>query len=113
MTPEGKVKQQVKKYLNEKGIWSFMPVQNGMGVIGIPDIICCRPVRITQDMVGETVGLFLAIETKAPGKKWNTSPNQKRNLKAIADHYGTAVVADCVEDVEVCIDGHCGRNSPE
>lgn len=85
-----------------------MPVQNGMGVVGIPDIICCQPVKITADMVGETVGLFLAIETKAPGKKWNTSPNQKRNLSAIAEHHGIAVVADCVEDVKEALgDGHC------
>lgn len=104
MTPEGKVKAQVKKFLNERNIWSFMPVQNGMGVVGIPDIICCVPVTITQDMVGKTIGGFMAIETKAPGKKYNTSPNQKRNLKAIADHYGVAVVADCVKDVEdVCL----------
>lgn len=99
MTPEGKVKAAIKRLLQKEDIYFFFPVQSPLGAHGIPDLICCRPLVITQEMVGQTIGQFLAIETKAPGKKWNTSPNQKRNLQAIADHHGLAVVADCVEDV--------------
>lgn len=53
-TPEGKVKDAVKKELRKRDIWYFMPMQNGFGVVGIPDFICCWE------------GTFLAIETKAP-----------------------------------------------
>ena len=83
-TPEGKVKDQVKSLLKSLGIWYYMPIQNGMGVVGIPDFICCWD------------GHFLAIETKAPGKRSDTTANQKRNLEAIASNGGTAVVIDDV-----------------
>lgn len=60
-TPEGKVKDQVKralKCLRDKGypVYYHMPVQNGMG-------------KSTLDFVGCIAGKFFAIETKAPGKK--------------------------------------------
>lgn len=40
-TPEGRVKNQIKKLLKERGAWFFMPVQTGFSAPGIPDIICC------------------------------------------------------------------------
>lgn len=60
-TPEGKVKEQVKralKLLQSKGypVYYHMPVQNGMG-------------KPTLDFIGCIKGQFFAIETKAPGKK--------------------------------------------
>lgn len=82
MTPEGKVKADCKTLLKSFGIWYYMPVQNGMGVVGIPDIIACWK------------GRFLAIETKAPGKRSNTTPNQKRVLAEIAAHGGLQIVVD-------------------
>ena len=103
MTPEGKVKEEVKKYLKEEGIFWYMPVPNGMGVTGIPDILCCVPMKITEDMVGKTVGVFAGVETKAPGKIKNTTPNQKRLLKDIADAGGIAVVTQDVALVEAVI----------
>ena len=82
MTPEGRVKDAVKKVLKRRGIWYYMPVQNGMGVVGIPDLICCWH------------GHFLAIETKAPGKRSQTTANQDRVLQEIRDHDGYALVVD-------------------
>ena len=55
MTPEGKVKEQVKKLLREYGAYYHMPVQNGMGAP-------------TLDFVGCYRGHYFAIEAKAPGK---------------------------------------------
>jgi hypothetical protein len=81
-TPEGKVKAEVKKVLQARNIWFFMPMQNGFGVVGIPDFICCWH------------GQFLAIETKAPGKRKDTTPNQDRRLREITDHGGWAIVVD-------------------
>lgn len=56
MTPEGKVKAKLKKYLKEIGAWQYWPVSNGMGRHGIPDCIICYK------------GHFLSVECKAPGK---------------------------------------------
>ena len=86
--PEGKVKEAVKRLLKDKGIFYYMPVQNGMGQVGIPDFICCWR------------GRFLAIETKAPGKRANTSANQERVIEAIWSADGWAIVVDDVEQVK-------------
>ena len=88
MTPEGKVKSAVKKMLTAHNIWYFMPMQNGFGVVGIPDFICCWK------------GAFLAIETKAPGKREATTENQKRIIALIKEHGGHAIVVDSAEQLE-------------
>jgi hypothetical protein len=87
-TPEGKVKDACKKYLKGIGAWFFMPVSNGMGQVGIPDIICCYK------------GMFVAIETKAPGKRANTTPNQDRVIEAIRNAKGFAWVVDNPDDLK-------------
>jgi hypothetical protein len=56
MTPEGKVKAKVKALLKQWGAYYHMPVQNGMGEPTLDFIACLN-------------GRFIAIETKAPGKK--------------------------------------------
>ena len=81
-TPESKVKRAVKAVLKQHGIWYFMPVQNGMGRIGIPDFICCAR------------GRFLAIEAKAPGKAGTLTPNQVCIREEILTHGGLHFVID-------------------
>jgi len=69
MTPEGKVKQEVKKVLAEYNCWYYMPVQTGYGVSGIPDFVgCCN-------------GKFFAVECKAYGGKLTLA--QEVNLRKI------------------------------
>lgn len=87
-TPEGKVKDACKKYLKSIGAWFFMPVSNGMGQVGIPDIICCYK------------GMFIAVETKAPGKRNQTTANQDRVIEAIKGADGWAIVVDNVDQLE-------------
>lgn len=87
-TPEGKVKDAVKKWLRERGYWFYMPVQNGMGVQGIPDFIICA------------AGQFIAIETKAPGKRENTTANQEARIAEIKQANGVAVVIDDPEQLK-------------
>ena len=87
MTPEGKVKESIKRKLKALGAWYFMPVSNGMGQVGIPDIICCYK------------GVFIAIEAKAPGKKSNLTVNQKRVLIEIQNARGFAWVVDDPADI--------------
>jgi hypothetical protein len=102
-TPEGKVKDACKKFLKERGAWFFMPVSNGMGQVGIPDIICCYR------------GLFVAIETKAPGKRNQTTANQDRVLEAIRKAEGYAFVMDNADDLKILfdsIDVYCKLERP-
>ena len=93
MTPEGKVKKEVKDYLKNEGIFHFMTVPVGYGMVGVPDILACVPVLITPGMVGQTLGVFMGVETKAPGKVRNTTANQKRMLLDLYNCRGVAVVA--------------------
>ena len=92
-TPEGKVKDEVKKVLKEFNVWYFCPMQNGFGVVGIPDFICCFD------------GKFFAIETKAPSKINNTTPNQDRVIKEIKDHGGYVIVVDDAKLVRAFLQG--------
>ena len=104
-TPEGRVKQAVRKVLQDYKCYYFFPVQNGMGRTGIPDIIGCIPTVITPDMVGKTIGQFVAVETKAPGKLRNVTANQRRELTMVAETGGLAVLADKAETVDEAIKG--------
>ena len=91
MTPEGKVKKKVKEYLASVGAWYYMPVSNGMGRAGCPDILVCYK------------GNFLAFEVKAPGKVNNTTANQDREIAGINKAQGIAIVVDNVEQVREVI----------
>jgi len=86
-TPEGRVKAAVKRWLTARGVYYYMPVQNGMGQSGIPDFMCCFP---------WLNGRMVAIETKAPGKRGSTTPNQDREIRKINKAGGVAVVIDDV-----------------
>ena len=92
MTPEGKVKKKVKEYLQSIGAWFYMPVSNGMGRVGCPDILVCYK------------GLFMAFETKAPGKIKNVTANQQREIDGIQRANGLAHVVDDVEQVKSLLD---------
>lgn len=95
MTPEGKIKSEVKTLLHSYGImpakdaalftpacrgWYFMPVSNGMGVTGIPDFI------------GHFRGSFFAVETKTKGKK--PTALQQHQLNAISISGAKSFVID-------------------
>lgn len=100
MTPEGKVKKAVKEYLKSIGAWYYMPVTNGMGRVGCPDILVCYK------------GLFMAFETKAPGKIKNVTANQEREITDIISANGLALVVDDVEQVKEAIECHLNRGTP-
>lgn len=63
MTPEGKVKERLKKLLKRYNVYWHCPVMNGMGSPTL-DFICCH------------CGYYFAIETKAPGQK----PTKRQEL---------------------------------
>ena len=72
-TPEGRIKDAVKKYLTALGAYWYMPVSNGMGRVGCPDFLICYK------------GRFIACETKAPGKRHNTTPNPSSSSTSTID----------------------------
>lgn len=85
-TPEGKIKERVKKLLKAYGIYYHMPVMNGMGAPTL-DFICCYK------------GRYFAIETKAPGKK--PTPRQLITIRDIEQAGGWVFVVANDEDLLV------------
>lgn len=68
MTPEGKVKEKIKRLLKHYGAWYYMPVSIGMGQHGIPDFVCCYN------------GKLFGIEAKAEGKKPTVLQMKQKSL---------------------------------
>ena len=90
-TPESKVKKKLIDYLKSLGsdCFYYMPVQNGMGQSGIPDILCCIK------------GRMVALECKATRKNDPTAL-QSFALDRIQKAGGVAWVVDD-ENVEQAI----------
>jgi Holliday junction resolvase len=63
-TPETKVKQRVRKVLEEHNAYCFLPATGGYGRSGIPDIVGCYN------------GCFFAVECKA-GRGTTTALQEK------------------------------------
>jgi len=79
-TPEGKVKAKVNRLLDKyKGMYRHMPVPYGYGASTLDYLICFR-------------GQFIAIETKAPGKK--PTDRQKMIIAQIRAAGGAVFVID-------------------
>lgn len=107
MTPEGRVKKEVKGILGEliedhgnESLWFYMPVQSGYGQKGIPDFVLC------------VIGYFVGIETKANGK--SPTDLQSLTLDAITVAKGIALVIDETNIgklKETLNDVICGRRS--
>ena len=85
-TPEGKIKSSIKKILNKHGVYSHMPVQNGMGAPSL-DFVCCFK------------SFYLAIEAKAPGKK--PTERQKKTMRKIRAAGGYAFVVHDAATLEL------------
>lgn len=113
VTPEGAVKRAVKKTLAAHRLWYFMPVQNGMGRVGIPDFVMCVPYVVKPEDVGRTVGLFVARETKAPGKTGETTPNQDREIAGIRAAGGDVKVIDDARELCLPVSNYAEINAPQ
>jgi len=78
MTPEGKVKENVKRQLKKLGAYYFSPMTGGYGSSGVPDIVGCYK------------GFFFGIECKAGSNK--PTALQENNLNKIQSSGGVALV---------------------
>lgn len=83
-TPEGYVKDAVRKYLKSIGAYRFSPVQMGIGSPTLDDLCC----------IG---GRFVAIEYKRPGKI--PTPRQNLTMGEIRRAGGIAVWGDTAEQI--------------
>jgi hypothetical protein len=91
MTPEAKVKAEIKKVLAGYDCWYFMPMMNGYGRTGVPDFIGCYK------------GRLFAVEAKSEAGK--LTPNQEREIAAIEGVGGKVVVARSGNAVKELLDG--------
>lgn len=77
-TPEGAVKEAVRKLFDEYEVWYFMPATHGYGRSGVPDFIGCYQ------------GRLIAVETKAGNKQ--PTALQQREIRRIQEAGGYALV---------------------
>jgi hypothetical protein len=85
-TPEGRVKAAVKKVLDNKEkfgtMYQYWPVPAGYGSPTLDCIVCYR-------------GLFIGIETKAPGK--HPTPRQELTIADMVSAGAITLVIDTTE----------------
>ncbi len=79
MTPEGKVKEIIKKVLKQWGAAYHMPVQNGMGAP-------------TLDFNGCHRGYYFTIEAKADGEP--ATPRQRITMRSLAHAHASVFLID-------------------
>jgi hypothetical protein len=80
LTPEGRIKKQIKAILIEYDAYFFMPAPGFTCKVGVPDFVCCLN------------GTFIGIEAKA-GSKLPTAI-QQRELDLINAAGGVALVVN-------------------
>lgn len=100
MTPETRLKNKIKAYLDSRpdDLWYSPIVASGFSRRGLPDYIgCYRPFGI-----GCNEGRFFSIEAKSEDGK--ESPLQAYTAKRIRKVKGAHVVARSVSDVKRMLD---------
>jgi hypothetical protein len=83
-TPEGRVKDEIRKWLKEQGAYVFSPVQTGMGSRTLDLLVCWE-------------GKFVGIEVKRPGGKAT-----RLQLQIIGDIRMAWGRAFCTDSLEGC-----------
>lgn len=80
MTPEAKVKKQIRKILETSEAYFAMPIGTGYGNSGVPDFLVCHK------------GRFIGVEAKAG--KGTTTALQEKNLADIRAAGGETLVVN-------------------
>lgn len=93
MTPEKKVENQIKRYLDKLGAYHVKIHGSAYIPAGTPDILAC------------VNGRFVGIEVKKPNGGV-VSALQKLKIKQIKNAGGVALVATSVEEVEQELSRH-------
>jgi len=96
---EDKVKKALKAVLKGWGCYHFWPVQSGIGAHTV-DCLACIPIKITKELVGTTLGVFVAIETKRT-KIDEPTGAQGEVLRQVRAAGGGAALVHTVNDLEI------------
>lgn len=75
---------------------------------GSSDLIGWIPVKVTQEMVGKTISIFLALEVKTPTGK--LTAEQQNFLSIVTQAGGISFVATSEEEATRILKGHYGKN---
>lgn len=96
MTPESKIKRDIKDYLNSRGVFWSMVAGGAYSKVGDPDIVACAD------------GKYVAIEAKTPiGRQSEWQKTRQREIEAAGGIY---ILARSVGDVRKIIEeikGEC------
>lgn len=65
---------------------------------GSSDLIGLKPVTVTEDLVGQTIAQFVALEVKTPSGK--TTSEQQQFLTHVRSRGGLAIVARSAADLD-------------
>lgn len=87
-------------FRNQVGLYTLADgrrLRSGLGT-GSPDLVGWMPLKVTREMVGETVAVFVGLEVKADGSQ--PRPNQQDWLAAIRNAGGIGDVAWSEADAE-------------
>lgn len=76
------------------------PLRAGL-CVGSADVIGITPVRVTEDHLGQSLGVFTAIEVK--NKNGKPTKEQLNFLQAVEMSGGFAGIAKSVDDLDVII----------
>ncbi len=94
MTPEGKVKKQIKAYLDELGCYHRWPVPTGFGKSGL-------------DCYGCYKGRFFEVEIKRAGV-FEPTPRQRMTIREVHAALGVAFTTDSVARCKKYFQDHLG-----
>jgi hypothetical protein len=72
-------------------------------IAGTSDIVGCKPITITPEMVGNKIGRFVAIEVKKPGE--NAKDHQAKYLSVMKSMGAIVGVARSPEDAIAILEG--------
>ena len=88
--------QMIKVSPQDIVIYWARPLHSGL-CKGSSDTIGYLPVLITQEMVGKTVAVFVAVETKS--KRGKSTIEQESFVKSVSDCGGIGIIAKTVQQV--------------
>jgi hypothetical protein len=101
---ENAVKELVFQWFKSRGGFSYAPVQNGLGVHGVPDRLGVIPITVTPAMVGKRIGLFVSVEAKRPGRRNESyrgmSKHQVLFWEGVIKAGGLSICCDGYEDLQ-------------
>lgn len=104
----------VGAFQDDRGVWVRYGLANESKqmneVIKSSDLIGVAPVTITREMVGQTVGIFVAIETKRSGWKYSTNDKravaQAKYLSMINDAGGVGLFVSDPDQLDAAVKLH-------